>query len=146
MLVPRTVVFCALLAPSIGGSSSEGADVMLEIPVEQIRITARRFLKAGDTFRVKRGTGPSAKDGREVSRIPAGVYLARRLFRCSAWPARFYCEATDVNSGRVHTIYVHGPRFSSPHFEGVTVRPYGIKLVQPEGVRTVRKRKVRAHV
>lgn len=119
---------------------------MREIEVDRVRITARRWLSAGATFRVKRGSGPYAKDGREVTHAPAGLYVCLKCWRSPAYPARIYCEAIEERSGRQHSLYLQGPHFPHREFDGVVVRPYRIAIVPPKKVRpTDRQRKPRAH-
>lgn len=104
---------------------------VVETDVESVPISPRRSLTVGDTFRVKRNSGPLSRVTRRVTAtVPAGQYRALRLYRTgSAKKPRFYCEAVEERSGRTHTLYVHGPNFKSQQLPAVVVRPYALALV-----------------
>ena len=126
----RAVVALLRSSPGCLGSSELGAPSMqstapvVEVDVQAVPISPRRFLTVGTHFRVKRNSGPLSRITHRVvaNAQPANTALRLYVQGCGK-KHRFYCEAVEERSGRVHTLYVRGPNFKSTQLPAVIVRP-----------------------
>lgn len=101
----------------------------MEIHVDHLQLSPRKLLRPGLRFRVRRGSGPVHRTTGQPCGVAAGEFRCLRLFRDSRRPARLYCDALEQSSGRVHTLYLAGPRHKAATTPEVECRPYSIALV-----------------
>jgi hypothetical protein len=103
----------------------------MESPLDSLRLSPRKHLRPGLTFRLKR-VGHNT---------PLGQFVCRRLWRDSRRPRRVYCDALSLRTGCTHTLYLDGPTYTSP-VDGSLVRPYRVALVRAaDPVREARARR-----
>lgn len=100
---------------------------MVTSPQTAFRVSPRRELRPGMTFRTIRGSGPTHA-GQPIGEF--GTFRCLRLYRKARGGRRLYCAAISEATGAVHDLYIDGPAFTSK--TGTREKPYRVKLIAPE--------------
>lgn len=110
--------------------------------------SVRRPLRPGCTFRVARGSGPYLAHSGEASGVDAGIYRCLSIWRDSRRPRRVYCDAVFCGcnregAGRVHTLYVDGPKYRSGALPDLVIVPYRVTVLSETSPRSTATQRTR---
>ncbi|MBX3440089.1 MAG: hypothetical protein KF861_21545 [Planctomycetaceae bacterium] len=88
------------------------------------RVSPRRVLRPGMTFRTRRGSGPTFA-GRDVGEF--STFRCLRFYRRGRAGRRLYCIALNERTGGTYDLFLDGPAFTSQ--AGTRERPYRVQIV-----------------